>query len=249
MAKKTLGVAAVDRALAILGAFSASDAALTLHDIAARTDLHKSTILRILASLEARHCVLRREDDKYQLGPMLLHWGSLYVGALRLEDHIVPVLHRLSRETGESASFYTRENGMRVCLFRVDSPRSVRDHVRVGDLLPLDRGAAGHILTKFDPANRDNSLIPESPIVITFGEQDPDAAGVAAPIFAAGNALRGAISLSGPMSRFTAAVLPRMSEMVTAAAIELTNRLGGNTACFERNGLSKNSEVQESHHS
>lgn len=242
---KTLGVAAVDRALAILSAFSANQPALSLHDIAERTDLHKSTILRLLASLEAQHCVIRRDDDKYQLGPMLLHWGSLYLGALRLEDHIVPALQRLSRDTGESASFYTRENGMRVCLFRVDSPRSVRDHVRVGDLLPLDRGAAGHVLTKFDPSNPE---MPESPIVITFGEQDPDAAGVAAPIFAAGNILRGAISLSGPMSRFTQAVLPRMSEVVTVTALELTNRLGGNTACFERNRASKSPEAQKPQH-
>lgn len=230
MAEKEPGVAAVERALTILGAFSATDSALSLHELANRTGLHKSTILRILGSLNRHHCVLRRADEKYQLGPMLLHWGSIYRNTLRLEDHILPVLQQLAQDTGESASFYIREQSMRVCLFRVDSVRSVRDHVRVGDLLPLDRGAAGHVLTRFDSGDSKEPWRGQSPIVVTFAEQDPDAAGIAAPIFGPGTSLRGAISLSGPLSRFTADVIPRMSSTVREAAIGLTNRLGGNTS-------------------
>jgi hypothetical protein len=46
------GVAAVDRALSVLGAFQDGDAALSLAELAERTRLYKSTVLRLLASLE-----------------------------------------------------------------------------------------------------------------------------------------------------------------------------------------------------
>ncbi|MGD9943442.1 MAG: IclR family transcriptional regulator [Burkholderiaceae bacterium] len=227
MPRKPVGVAAVERAMTILGAFRAGDHALSLQELADRTSLYKSTILRILISLERYHCVMRREDGEYQLGPALLHLGSRYLGMLRLEDHVLPVLQRLAQDTGESAAFFSREKGLRVCLFRVDSPHSVRDHVRVGDLLPLDRGAAGHVLMGSDPAHSSDTSRPKSPLIVTFGEGSPDSAGIAAPIYAAGRSLRGAISLSGPISRFTPEAVSRMSPRVVSAAIELSERLGG----------------------
>ena len=45
------GVAALDRAIAILDAFAAADRSLSLAEIAARTGLYKSTILRLANSL------------------------------------------------------------------------------------------------------------------------------------------------------------------------------------------------------
>ena len=53
MNAKANGVAAVERALSVLGAFRDGDASLSLHELAARTGLYKSTILRLLVSLPA----------------------------------------------------------------------------------------------------------------------------------------------------------------------------------------------------
>jgi DNA-binding IclR family transcriptional regulator len=148
------GVAAVERALAILAAFQPDGAPRSLHDLAAKTGMYKSTILRLIASLERFNCVLRLPDGRYQLGPSLFHWGDIYRRSLKLEDHVVPLLHHLVQLTGESASFYARQGEQRLCLFRADSPKSVRDHVRAGDLLPLDRGAAGRVLREYSDAHR-----------------------------------------------------------------------------------------------
>ena len=46
------GAAAVDRALTLLSAFTAGDVSLSLTELADRTRLYKSTVLRLLASLE-----------------------------------------------------------------------------------------------------------------------------------------------------------------------------------------------------
>ena len=70
------GVAAVDRALSILDALT--DDKVTLAELSKRTDLYKSTVLRLLKSLEKFGYVLRSADGSYRLGSKVLHLGSLY---------------------------------------------------------------------------------------------------------------------------------------------------------------------------
>ena len=89
------GVAAVERALAILATFEPDGAARSLHEIAAKTGMYKSTILRLIISLERYNCLSRLADGRYQLGPSLFHWGDMYRRALKLEDHVVPLLQSL----------------------------------------------------------------------------------------------------------------------------------------------------------
>ncbi len=228
MTDKQSGVAAVERALAILNSFRPGDGSLSLHDIAERTGLYKSTILRLIVTLAQSHCIQRLDDGRYQLGSMLLHWGSLYQSSLRLDDHVLPVLRRLVDQTLEGASFFTREENVRVCLFRVDSPRMLRDHVRAGDLLPLDKGAAGRVLCSFDPLMQAAGKTPTSPVVVTVGEREPEIAAVAAPVFGAGGILRGALAVSGPSTRFDTVAIQKISDVVYEAAVDLTRRLGGN---------------------
>ncbi len=233
-ADKAGGVAAVERALAILGAFRASDTSLTLNEIALRTGMYKSTILRLIATLVQQHCMVRLDDGSYQLGSMLLHWGGLYQAALRLDDHVPPILRRLVQETQEGASFFTREGNLRVCLFRVDPQRSVRDHIRTGDLLPLDRGAAGRVLASFDRTLTPPEKFPAQPYIVTVGEREPDIAAVAAPVFGPWDSLRGALAISGPAARFSSTLVPGMTQAVLKAAAELTRRLGGDPSRLER---------------
>lgn len=225
--KSESGVAAVDRALALLGAFRDGDGSLTLHELAVRTGYYKSTILRLLGSLSKSGCVLRLTDGSYQLGPMVLHWGRVYLSSLRIEDHVHPILERLAAETGESATYYTRQGDVRLCVSRVDSSYSIRDHVKVGDILPLDKGSGGHVLRAFDPSSPKSRTKPKSYIVTSFRERDAQGAGMSAPVFGPGETLRGAISISGPIARFNDAVLPKLSRCVLSAAADLTSRLGG----------------------
>jgi len=230
--ERQIGVAAVERAFAILNAFKAGDISLSLHDLAKRTGMYKSTILRLMATLIHEHCIVRLDDGTYQLGSTLLHWGGLYQASLNLDDHVPAVLKRLAQQTGEGASFFTREDKVRVCLFRIDSSKSIRDHVRTGDLLPLDKGAAGRVLVCFDRTLTNPSEFPSRPLIATVGEREPDIAAIAAPVFGAGQSLRGALAVSGPASRFSVDLVPLISEAVMSAAAELTRKLGGDPSIF-----------------
>jgi DNA-binding IclR family transcriptional regulator len=232
-ADKKLGVAAVDRALSILGAFVDNEPSLSLSRIAQRTGLYKSTTLRLIDSLEAVGYIRRLPSGDYQLGPTLFRLGMQYQKAFNIGDFVLPRLQELVRETAESASFYVRNGQARLCLFRVDSPQAVRDHVRMGDELPLRKGAAGHVLIAFESgiavariAARDKF------ITVSLGERLPDLAAVAAPVFDAAGELAGAINVSGPRTRFTKQAIADISNSVLKHAKALTLALGGDVSVF-----------------
>jgi DNA-binding IclR family transcriptional regulator len=229
------GVASVERAVSILAAFERGTGTLTLNDLAGTTGLYKSTILRLIASLERHGCIVRLSDGRYQLGARIFHWGNVYLRSLRLEDHVVPALERLVQSTGESASFYTRHGDQRLCLYRHDSPRSVRDHVRAGDLLPLDRGAAGRVLREYSESEGKR---PRVHVVSSLGERDSETAALAIPVFGATEALKGALSVSGPLARFTDASVATIAKAITEVARGLTERLGGDASVYEAASVS-----------
>src|SRR5476649_2539979 len=82
------GVAAVDRAFAILGAFDVDRGSLTLAEIARRTGLYKSTILRLMTSLEKAGFIRRLVDGQYAVGPEPLRLAQIYQTSFRLRDVI-----------------------------------------------------------------------------------------------------------------------------------------------------------------
>jgi DNA-binding IclR family transcriptional regulator len=136
----------------LLAAFHAGDRSLTLPDLAERTGLVKSTALRLLASLQHFGLIQRLEDGRYALGPEVARLQSIYTASFSLEGVVMPVLHELVRKTRESGVYHVRQGDARLCLYRVDSPQPIRDHVQVGDLVPLDRGAGGRVLMAFSGA-------------------------------------------------------------------------------------------------
>jgi DNA-binding IclR family transcriptional regulator len=219
------GVAAVDRALSLLTLFSAATPQLGLAELAQRAQLHKSTVLRMLASLEHAHLVARRPDGRYALAAGIARLHHAYAAAFSLEAVILPVLSGLVSLTQESAAFHVRQNEHRLCLARVDSPRPVRDHLKAGDLLPRDRGAGGRVLEAFSGApGALYDRIRQQQVAVLVGDRMPELAGVAAPVFGAEGELVGALTLTMPSERFDAG----FEYPVTAAARRLTALLGGN---------------------
>lgn len=222
------GVMAVDRALSIVAALEARAEPHTLTQLSRTTGLYKSTILRLLTSLERAGYVVRLGDHRYVLGAMAFRLGLAYERANPLREFVLPVLNDLVAAGTESASFHIRNGAQtRLCLFRVDSNHSTLDRVHAGDVLPLHKGAAGRILLAFDgaPGTAFDELR-QNFFAVSLGERDPSCAGMASPVFGPGGALGGALSLSGPGERFTEAAISRMRPQLLAAAATITRSLG-----------------------
>ncbi len=105
----TGGVAAVDRALSLLNAFRPGDDALGLAELASRTGLYKSTVLRLLASLEHARLLQRLGDGRYGLGGQVARLHTLYAASFSLDRVVLPVLRELVANTGESAAYHVRQ--------------------------------------------------------------------------------------------------------------------------------------------
>lgn len=220
------GVDAVDRALAILSALAETARPMTLAELARTTGLYKSTLLRLLASLGRQAFVVRRADQKYAIGPSALRLGRAFEATNQLSECVYPLLKWLIEQGTESPSFHVRhDDETRLCLFRIDSKHPTLDRVREGDLLPLRRGAPGKVLRVFASGL---SIDQSSKLAIpSYGERDPSCAAVAAPVFGASGELVGALSLSGPLERFSPSAVKKMSKPLLAAAERATLALGG----------------------
>lgn len=197
------GAAAVDRAISLLSAFQEGDKALSVTELAERTRLYKSTVLRLLASLAHGKLISKTSDGLWALGSEVSRLASLYTSSFALEDVVLPVMNDLVEKTRESVAFHVKQGDQRLCLFRVDSPQLLRDHVRAGDLLPLDRGAGGRILMAFGGAKGQiYENIRKDGYIHATSDRIPGLVGVSAPVWKAKEQLVGALTLTVPESRF-----------------------------------------------
>ncbi len=192
-------MAAVNRAISLLHVFTGDERGLSLSEIARRSGFYKSTVLRLAGSLLAHDLLERDSAGHFRLGRGLIRMGDLAKRTRRSFDDIRAVLELLTERTGESATYYVRQGNERLALFRIDSPRSIRDHIRAGDLLPIDRGAAGRVFGRHDGSGTGKARRFE--VIVSRGERDPEVAAAAGPVYV-GDRLEGVLSISGPKSRF-----------------------------------------------
>jgi DNA-binding IclR family transcriptional regulator len=222
------GVVAVTRALRLLEAFGVDDPHLSLADLSRRTGMHKTTALRIARTLATDNYLVQREDGNWRLGRAAGWLGACYQATFDVHDLVEPVLRELTVQTGESASFYVREGNQRTCLARVDGPRTIRHHVRVGIGLPLNLGAPGRVILAFsgEPGEPYES-IRQRGYHLSLGEREPEVSSVSAPVFGMHWRLLGSVCISGPTSRLNEERLQELAQTIIRAANQLSYALAG----------------------
>lgn len=229
------GVAALDRAIAILGAFTTADRSLALAEIASRTGLYKSTILRLSGSLLRAQLLDRLDDGRYRIGPAAFRLGALYQRSVAAADILLPVMRDLADQSWESVAFYVRAGAVRTCLYRVESKHPIRYTVREGDVLPLATGSGGRVLSAFSgEAGEPYETIRRTFYFMALGDRDPETAGASAPVFGPGGALLGALTLAGPRSRIDEAFLRGTIRPLLQAAARATRGFGEDAGALEK---------------
>lgn len=228
--KKT--VRAAERALDILLCFIQKPE-LSLTEIARLTQLNKSTVYRLLATLEEKGFLSRDPDtEKYRLGFRI--W-ELSAHLSRSDDPAVlflPGMERLRDQIEETVSLYVRDGAERVRVQAVESLQAIRRVAPVGARMPLAVGAAGKVLVAFAaPSIRDGILSdPQWPENVDPGqyteqlreirkqgyatsveEREAGTSAVAVPIFGQKGEVVAALAVSGPVGRLTE---ERMKEVV-----------------------------------
>lgn len=220
----TGGSATADRALALLGTFEAAESELSLAELASRTGLYKSTALRLLHSLEGAQFVLRTQHGTYRLGREIPRLNAVYEAADSLQAAVMPVLRSLVERTEETAALHVRRGQHRVRLFWIDSPRALREHIVLGEELPLDRGSGGQVLAAYSgQRGKIYETIRRQGYAVSIGERVPELSGISAPVFGSRGELVGALTLTMPTQRWKAGWRP----IVVKEANRLTEAVGG----------------------
>ncbi|MDF3919534.1 helix-turn-helix domain-containing protein [Salinicola sp. LHM] len=205
-------VEAVERALTLLEAFSQERREFSLTELANATGFYKSTILRLMASLEHFGYVTRDERGIYRIGPAVSRLAPLAGEGPQLENLVRPILESLRDASEETASFYVRDGDHRICRLRENGRLEVRHHLEEGVRLPLGRGAAGRVL---------NYETPRGQVAVSSGERQAGLSAAAIGIYNGEGELMGALALSGPSERFNQAAKDRHVPLLTQYAPRL----------------------------
>jgi DNA-binding IclR family transcriptional regulator len=236
MRSNSKGVAALERALKILGVFREATEPLSLTELAAKTGFYKSTILRLTVSLERYGYLSRLLNGRFMVGPMLFQLGQVYQRSFRLAEFVRPILQDLADSQRESATYWIADGKHRLCLFRVESPQPIRDGmVREGDRLPSDNSATSTVLRAFaEPLDPSLEPMRRKLVHASLGGFIRDLAGIACPVFGQEGKVIGVITLAGPMNRFNDRSIARMREALLASAERLTLQIAGDPGIYER---------------
>lgn len=222
------GRASQDRFLAILSCFQRGDDALSLAEIARRTGIVKSTVLRISASLLDANYLLRDIHGNYRLGPEIARLNLIYTEAMRLEHYVMPILQSLVETTGETASIYIRHGSYRLCQYRINSPHQLGVHKQPGEIRPMDDASSAVVLRSY--GDRGEHQMQMKLPLYSCGATDPYAASMALPVYQNEGALLGALVLAGPTTRLTEERAEEFSDLMRSAALSLSRQLGGEAA-------------------
>lgn len=211
-------VESVERALTLLNVFHGTKEAWSLAEIAQKTGFYKSTILRLMGSLERFGYVQRDRSGNYHLGYALFRLAALGPTSESLESLVRPILIRIRDLTQETASYYVREGDKRVCLYRENGLHELRHHLEEGTHLALGQGAAGRVL-ELEQVKRDQ-------VFMSFGEREPSLAAVAVPVINSRGTLEAALAVSGLRDRFDQETCQRYVSVIRDLAQELERKMG-----------------------
>lgn len=138
----------IGKALDIIAILRSSAAPMSLNELTSRLDLAKSSVFRILHTLEVSGYIERDAAGRYTVAADLRAWAP---GRLRtsLVDASMPALKELSREFRETVSLAMHfENRIEV-VATVESPHLIRMGNTVGRIVPPHASSLGKAIAAF----------------------------------------------------------------------------------------------------
>lgn len=237
----------VERVTAIISYLAAAGGRCGVTEISKKLRLSKSSVYRVLSSLESIQWVSQdAETRKYTSGTKLLELGLSFLSNIDLRRVSQQYLKELRNATGETSMLSLRVGLERMYIEQVPGRHEVQHLIELGRWIPLWCGAVSKAMLAYMEENEVEAVIDnlrESGVTvlasgqavdidglrtqlanirrqgyaITLGERVAATIGVAAPIFGYNHRVVGAISVSGPLLRFNAELATRYAPLVTQA--------------------------------
>ncbi|MEU5877156.1 IclR family transcriptional regulator [Spirillospora sp. NPDC047279] len=126
----------------------------TLDQLAAKVGVHKTTVLRLVRTLEDERFVRRDDGHRFHLGSRLFALSAAALEQRGVRAIAGPHLARLNEATGHTVHLGVYEGGEVVYLDKYDSRHAIRMYSRVGLAMPLHATAIAKVLLADLPERR-----------------------------------------------------------------------------------------------
>ena len=246
------GIQSVRRAASLLRAFGSGAPELGVSELGRRLNLHKSTVSRLLATLESEGLLERAPgSEKYRLGPEIARLAGRADHFGDVREVARPFLVELAETTRETANLAVLDGDEANNVDQVSGPHLVRIGNWVGRRTPLHCVANGKALLAFLPKTELErltagplaaftphtitrpatlraglALVRKQGFATALGEIEEGLNAIAAPIWDADGAVVAAISVSGPAYRVTPERVPELGQMTRDYGLRVSSRMG-----------------------
>jgi IclR family acetate operon transcriptional repressor len=245
-------IQSVRRAVAIMNTFTIDEPELGVTELSNRLNLHKSTVHRLLASLEKGGLVERNpRNRKSSLGIRLIELAGTMLHSRKLPQLARPYLHHLADTVEESTYLGVRDGNDVLNIDQVPGPHLVQSIGWLGRLAPIHCTSTGKIFLAHMPENELEQVLEKGLSAITsktitdasklraelekvreqgyataLEEHEEGTNAIAAPITTSDGTVIAAIGVVGPSFRFTSDKALSRAEIIRSVAREVSHRLG-----------------------
>ncbi|WP_141432173.1 IclR family transcriptional regulator [Bacillus sp. 03113] len=224
---------------------------LSLSEIIQISGLPKTSVHRMLSSLEDMQLLDKDEDGKYSLGLLFLQFGQLVAERLDIRKIALPVMKELRDEVGEAVNLIVKYGNEGMYIEKQDTTQPVRLYTAIGRKSPLHAGDS-RIILAFLPEEQQEAYINSIQLIqyglgsimdkdklryilienrkkgysISKSELENYTTAIAAPILNYNGEIVAGLSIAGPDVRITEERTPYLVEKVISAASEVSKKLG-----------------------
>lgn len=225
---------------------------LTFQEIVELSGMPKSSVYRMLLSLEEMKFLEKKEDTKYRLGTIFLTFGHLVSSRMDIRKIAEPIMRQLHREEHQAVNLAILEGDEAVYIEKIDEFQKVKLYTSVGRRSPLYGGACARAVLSFQTdqfiekylervelVSYTNSTITDRNELLlsieearkkgyTFSKSELEnhTASIAAPIYNSEGKVIGSLSLAGIEIEFSDGMVEHLSEKVKIAANKISEEIG-----------------------
>ena len=248
-------VKSVDRALNILEVVSQSKEPLGVTELSNKMDLNKSTVYRMLNTLQYRGYIAQdNENDKYTTGLKLFELGSLVINELDLRKTSISYLEDLMKLTGETVHLGILDDGEVIYIEKVESSETIRMHSKIGKRVYAHNTSLGKILLAYSdeevmenilnnkglPKTTENTIIKQNKFkkhlqqvkeqgyAVDNEESEKGINCIAGPIFDHKGEITAAFSISVPKIRLNVDITKKYGDLILEYSKRISEALGYN---------------------
>ena len=246
-------IKSIRKALNLLTAFDDVNSAYTLNELCQKSELHKSSLHRILITFE-RGGILHKDPrtKKYSLGYKLFELGNLVAPAQDLKHQSESLLFELMEKTQENVNLVVLNGKEALYINRAQGPHKLQLIEEVGNRLPLHCTAVGKVLLAYmDERERQKAItktkltklakntitdpkmltqqlenIRQKGFAIDDEEYEEGCRCIAAPIKDSTGKVIAALAISGATIRISYDRIPSLAETVVEIALKVSNKFG-----------------------